>query len=148
MTLSKKDTRQKKLQGPVKPKRKIHLTHKQNWARASNVHNKATANTDLGKKIRSMLYQMTKEQKYKESIFQKNHRAGTNYSEIEIRSSLSLAKKLASENSKKQYKRLVKIQTKKKLKKTTYKEFKKANPHLLNPLTGFDTADTESFYDS
>lgn len=50
--------------------------------------------------------------------------------------------------AKKEYKKLVATQKKNRLKVTSYKDFKKANPHLINPLTGFDSADIEAFYDS
>lgn len=148
MTLSKREQKAKKIQGPIKPTHKTRSTHKQNWARAKNVSEKAKANTPLGKKIRAMLYDMTKDTKYKERNFKKLDSAGKHYTPTEIRSSLSLAKTKATSNAKKQYERLVKIQKKKGIKKTTFKDFKKANPHLVNPLTGFDSADIEAFYDS
>jgi|SRR3989304_4226649 len=137
-----------KEQGPNKPAHKTRSTHKQNWARSNNVHSKATANSELGKKIRSMLYQMTKEKKYVEKNFQKNSSRGITYSKMEIRSSLALAKRKALVDTKKHHQRLVKIQKKRGIKKTSLKDFKRANPHLVNPLTGFDTADVEAFYDS
>lgn len=138
----------KSFQGPIKKVTPKHQTHKQNWSRTKNVHTKATTNTELGKKIRSMLYEMTKDKKYRENNFQKNFSQGKTYSKTEIRSSLSLAKKLALENTKKQHKKVTQIQKKKGLKQTSFSEFKKANPHLVNPTFGFDTADIESFYDS
>lgn len=170
--------------GAVKPTGKLRVSKKQSWSRAGNVTTKANMNSELGKKVRLMLFEMTKDKKFKEKNFQKSK---LKYDKVEIRSSLTLARRIAEVNAKKQYKRLVKIQKernklptysqfrkeknysrtkadtikakkdykklvaeqkKKKLKITSYKDFKKANPHLVNPLTGFDSADIEAFYDS
>ena len=174
--------------GAVKPTGKQRSSKPQVKARLTNVWNKANSNTELGKKIRSMMYDMTKDKKYVEKNYQKNITGGKAYSKIDIRDGLSFAKKKAQSNAKKQYKRLITIQKrtnkittyaefkknnpqytksrtdvkkahkkyqalvnnekKKALKKTSFKDFKKANPHLINPLTGFDSADIEAFYDS
>lgn len=170
--------------GAVKPTGKLRVSRKQSWSRADNVTKKANSDTELGKKVRAMLFDMTKDKKYKERNYQKSK---LKYDKVEVRTSLTQAKKLAEVNAKKQYKRLVKIQKernkipsyqsfrkdknytrskadtikakkeykklvatqkKKKIKITSYKDFKKANPHLVNPLTGFDSADIEAFYDS
>lgn len=130
---------------PVKATKHTRTTHKQIWSRADNVRKKADADTELGKKIRAMLFDMTKETKYKEKNYQKSK---TRYTISEIRSSLSMAKKKAVVNAKKQHKRLVKTQKKRGVKKTSWKNFVIANPYLVNPLTGFDSADIEAFYDS
>ena len=187
--LKKFDSTNAKL--PKAPKEKkgyLKPSRKQTKARYTNVFNKASQKTPLGIKIRSMLFEMTKDTKYKEKNFQRDTRAGATYSLSEVRDSLKLAKEKKLVNAKKQYKRLVNIQKeqnkittftqfrkdnpqftrsrndlkkahathnklvkqqiKKRGRKTTFKDFKRANPHLFNPLTGFDTADVESFYDS
>lgn len=170
--------------GAVKPTGKLRVSRKQSWSRAENVTKKANADTELGKKVRAMLFDMTKDKKFKERNYQKSK---LKYNKTEIRTSLTEARKLAEVNAKKQHKRLVRIQKernkipsyqtfrkeknytrsktdtikakkeykklvatqkKKKLKITSYKDFKKANPHLVNPLTGFDSVDIEAFYDS
>lgn len=139
----------KSVQLPVKPtKQSSRTTHKQIWSRAENVKKKANAETELGKKIRAMLFDMTKETKYKEKNFQKSVKSGNIFTKSEIRTSLSMAKKKATVNARKQYKRLLITQKKRKIKTTSWKNFKIANPHLINPLSGFDSADIESFYDS
>ena len=174
--------------GAVKPTGKTKSSKAQNIARYTNVWNKANANTELGKKIRGMLYDMTKDKNYLEKNYIKNDVAGIHYTKSEIRASLSFAKTKALVNAKKQHKRLqtiqkrtnhipsytefrkdnpkftrskvdvkkahraynklVKEQKKKNLRKTSFKDFKQANPHLVNPLAGFDSADIEAFYDS
>ena len=174
--------------GAVKPTGKQHSSKLQVQSRLTNVWNKANANNELGKKIRAMMYDMTKDKKYVEKNYQREITIGNSYSKIDIRNGLAFAKKRALGNAKKQYKRLVTVQKrtnkittyaefrknnpqftrsrvdvkkahkkyqalvnkekKKQLKKTSFKDFKKANPHLINPLTGFDSADIEAFYDS
>jgi len=140
--------RVKKIQGPHKPSKKTRASHKQNWARSKNVHNKAVANTPLGTKVRAMLYDMTKDVKYKEKNFKKNFKSGKIYKVSEVRSSLASAKRKATANARKQYVKVTKVQKKRGLKKSTLKKFKEANPHLWNPLFSFDEADIEAFYDS
>lgn len=183
-----KRTDQNKFIGAVKPTGKQRSSKLQVKSRLTNVWNKANANTELGKKVRAMMYDMSKDKKYVEKNYQREIIKGNAYSKIDIRDGLSFAKKRAIANAKIQYKRLVTIQKKankittyaefrkdnpqftkskvdvkkahkkyqvlvnkqkkKHLKKTSFKDFKKANPHLINPLTGFDSADVESFYDS
>lgn len=183
-----KRTDQNKFIGAVKPTGKQKSSKLQVKSRLTNVWNKANANTELGKKIRAMMYDMSKDKKYVEKNYQREIIKGNAYSKIDIRDGLAFAKKRALNNAKIQYKRLVTIQKKankittyaefrkdnpqftrskidvkkahkkyqilvnkqkkKNLKKTSFKDFKKANPHLINPLTGFDSADVESFYDS
>lgn len=84
--------------GAVKPTGKLRVSRKQSWSRASNVTKKANADTELGKKVRAMLFDMTKDKKFKERNYQSSK---LKFTKTEIRTSLTDARKLAEINAKK-----------------------------------------------